>query len=137
MSSSPGHCFAVNDTVIPANHQGCINFSVSDLILSQNRADDTLLFEPNLNALENIPNCVIAKSIHSSNSGSELWCNVINAGDDPITIKKGQKLGTLCEAEEVANEEFEKKLASYKPLDFTKLEVSRLARNALGNKYIH
>ena len=98
------------DKVIPPNHQGCIQLKIPTPIVSNS---ENILFEPDLTQREKFESCVIAKSLHSSQSGAQIFCNILNAGDKEIIIKKGQLLGNVSEAEVLANEEFSQKVRAY------------------------
>lgn len=119
------------DKVIPPNHQGCIQLKIPTPIVSNS---ENILFEPDLTQREKFESCVIAKSLHSSQSGAQIFCNILNAGDKEIIIKKGQLLGNVSEAEVLANEEFSQKVKAYRPLNISVLEMSRILRNNMTKR---
>ena len=80
---------------------------------------DLVMFEPFKLMDESRPDSMLARSVHLRNS-KEIYCNIINAGDEPLTIKQGKELGQLKEVEE-AQKEFERNVIKYVPLNLNKL----------------
>lgn len=66
---------------------------------------------------------LIAKSLHDLNDLSNLYCNIINAGDSDLIIKKDFKLGRLTSVED-ANEKFDNDVLHFKKLDINELKSS-------------
>ena len=52
-----------------------------------------------------------------------MYCNVLNAGKDEITLKAGETIGSLSEIE-AANVKFDLDIENYKPLDLKELANS-------------
>jgi hypothetical protein len=52
-----------------------------------------------------------------------MYCNVVNASDEVVTLKQNQVIGNLCNIESI-NEKFDQKVQEYVELDVGKLENS-------------
>lgn len=93
------------------------------------------MFEPAAVGLE----CGMIARSHHLRSNIGLKCNVVNAGEKPLTLKAGLKLGTACEAVDEANIQFDWDVSNYKELDvvsFKKLALSRHVPNS-GDIFDH
>ena len=63
--------------------------------------------------------CLIARSCQLR-TADQLYCNIVNASDEAISLKQDQIVGNLCNIE-TANENFDKKVQDYVQLDVRKL----------------
>jgi hypothetical protein len=53
-------------------------------------------------------------------TADQLFCNIVNASDEAVSLKQDQMIGNLCSIETV-NENFDKKVQDYVQLDVQKL----------------
>ena len=63
---------------------------------------------------------MVAKSVHCKDS-KIICCNVVNVSDLPLFIKSNSVMGVGTEVEQ-ANEEFDKKVSEFVPLDLIKTD---------------
>ena len=77
---------------------------------------NSLLFEP---TMPFPTGCLIARSCQLR-TADQLYCNIVNASDEAISLKQDQIVGNLCNIE-TANENFDKKVQDYVQLDVRKL----------------
>ena len=63
--------------------------------------------------------CLISRSCQLR-TADQLYCNIVNASDEAISLKQDQIVGNLCNIE-TANENFDKKVQDCVQLDVRKL----------------
>jgi len=112
----------VDTVVVKAKSQRLVRFRPTNHERLQNL--DNVLLE---GYKSNFSESLIAKSLHDLNSDM-LYCNVINAGDEDLTIRKDEKLGHLSSVD-LANEIFEEEVKQYKKLDVNRLKQKVLLKN--------
>jgi hypothetical protein len=104
----------MDDVVVQAQSQRLVPFKVNcDRTSFRN---EHILFEPEIP----LPvGCLVARSCHLK-STEQLYCNVLNASDQDITLKQDQLIGILSDCE-MANNQFDRDVKEYIPLDVTRL----------------
>jgi len=116
---------ATNTVVVKARCQRMVHFSVSN---------QEKLFDINNVLLEgykvNLSEALVAKSLHDL-STTDLYCNVVNAGDEDLSISKGFKLGRLSSVE-IANEEFDNNVRNFKKLNVNELKMGMIKSQFTG-----
>jgi len=111
---------ALDTKTIPARSQGFIKLNYDKDVMN-NLKGELLMFEPFKLLDESRPDSMLARSVHLRES-NEIYCNIINAGDEPLTIKQGKELGQLREVEE-AQKEFERNVIKYVPLNMANINA--------------
>jgi hypothetical protein len=103
------------DTIVEAHSQRLIPIICKNMqtIFKQ----ETILFEP----ISPFPEgCLVARSVHLK-STDKLYCNVVNASDLSVTLKKNQILGKLTDAE-IIHETFNNDVSNYTPLNINQIK---------------
>lgn len=88
------------------------------------------MFEPLSHMDSELPDSMLANSVHNK-ADEEIYCNIINAGDEAITIKQGKELGQLLEVE-AAQKEFETNVLKYVPLNLDNINSKAKRRFKLN-----
>ncbi len=116
-------CKTTTDVIVPQQSQTFVPFTCANI----NKLNaELLLFEP----LHPTPsNCLIARSVHQM--GSQLYCNVLNAGPVDIRMQNGMDIGQISETE-AANREFDKNVRKYRPLSME--QIRGQAKSRLSGK---
>ncbi len=109
-------CLVKSDIVLAAQTSCYIPIKCSN---THQFTSDTLLFEP---ATPFPIGCLIARSCQLKTT-DQMYCNVVNASDEVVTLKQNQVIGNLCNIESI-NEKFDQKVQEYVELDVGKLENS-------------
>jgi hypothetical protein len=102
----------MDDVVVQSQSQRLVQFKVNcDRTTFKNE-----LFKP---AIPFPVGCLVARSCHLK-ATEQLYCNVLNASDQDITFKQDQLIGILSHCE-MANNQFDRDVKEYIPLDVTRL----------------
>ena len=134
MTSGHVWCSAAADTTITAGSQGFVAANHEWFKEGSQQKPTNLLFEPNF---KQESESFMAKSCYSAVSdNSGIYINVMNAGNENISIKKGTILGEITEVE-LAEQKFEESVLDFVPLDLKQLKQDakqrRLDMNLNGN----
>jgi hypothetical protein len=104
----------MDDVVVQSQSQRLVQLKVNcDRTIFKN---EHILFEP---AIPFPVGCLVARSCHLK-ATEQLYCNVLNASDQDITLKQDQLIGILSDCE-MANNQFDRDVKEYIPLDVTRL----------------
>ena len=114
----------VEDRTIPPRSQALVHIS-SHPDDNQKWNSDSIMLEPFKQTNRDF---LVACSIHSPLEKS--FCNVINASDEPLILKKGHDIGIMTEAE--INEKFDDDVLLFNPLD-----IVHASNSEPGHLYDH